>query len=165
MILRNGKFSGKILRKIFWKIFHLTSLLVCRASEGFTVLIKINENKSRLEQHWRAWNLLRTITAARSKRCCTFLITVRTLCDLSDIWVLVMTALWDVALYGLDEEDRRFGAAYCLYHQGDLWRQYAPLKRRSTPTRLYGATFRKLSSTLLAAARKLKSKIYEFLYY
>jgi hypothetical protein len=26
MILRNGKLSGKILRKIFWKIFHLTSL-------------------------------------------------------------------------------------------------------------------------------------------
>jgi hypothetical protein len=26
MILRNGKFSGKILRKIVWKIFHLTSL-------------------------------------------------------------------------------------------------------------------------------------------
>jgi hypothetical protein len=28
MILRNRKFSGKILRKIFWKIFHLTSLSV-----------------------------------------------------------------------------------------------------------------------------------------
>jgi hypothetical protein len=27
MILRNGKFSGKILLKIFWKIFHLTSVL------------------------------------------------------------------------------------------------------------------------------------------
>jgi hypothetical protein len=26
MILRNVKFSEKILRKIFWKIFHLTSL-------------------------------------------------------------------------------------------------------------------------------------------
>jgi hypothetical protein len=33
MILRNGKCSGKILRKIFWKIFHLTSLRTVTASE------------------------------------------------------------------------------------------------------------------------------------
>jgi len=49
-------------------------------------------------------------------------------------------AFWDVAPCSLGV-DRRFRGAYCLHHQGvDRWRQYAPLKRRSTSTRLHGAT-------------------------
>jgi len=37
--------------------------------------------------------------------------------------------------------DRRFRGAYCLHYQG--WRRYAPLKRRSTPMGLHGATCQK----------------------
>jgi hypothetical protein len=31
-----------------------------------------------------------------------------------------MTAFWDVALYALVEEDRRFRGAYCLHHQNAI---------------------------------------------
>jgi hypothetical protein len=56
-----------------------------------------------------------------------------------------ITALWDVAScsFGVD---RRFRGAYCLHHQGDesfitlIMEAVRPLKRRSTPTRLHGAT-------------------------
>jgi hypothetical protein len=52
---------------------------------------------------------------------------------------------WDIERRSL-VADRRFRAAYCLYHQRDespwLWRQYVHLKRRST-TRLHGAVSQK----------------------
>jgi hypothetical protein len=49
-----------------------------------------------------------------------------------------MWAFWDILLCSLIGVDPRFRGAYCLQHQGWWWRQYAPLKRQSTPTRLHG---------------------------
>jgi hypothetical protein len=61
-----------------------------------------------------------------------------------EVWVF-----WDVALCSHVEVDRRFRGVYC-HHQGDessslsqspwWWRQYTPLKRRSTSTWQHGAT-------------------------
>jgi hypothetical protein len=48
-----------------------------------------------------------------------------------------MTAFWDVASCGLVEEHRRFNSLPWW------WRQYAPLKRRSSSARLHGAVFHK----------------------
>jgi hypothetical protein len=71
-------------------------------------------------------------------------------------------AFLDIAQCSLVGVNRRFRGAYCLHHQGHhrvddgcvlppssgwwspwLWRQYACLKRRSTPTRLHGTTSQK----------------------
>jgi hypothetical protein len=54
----------------------------------------------------------------------------------STLYSLKFRVFWDVASYGLIVVDRRFRGTYCLHHQGDQWRKYAPLKHRSTPTRL-----------------------------
>jgi hypothetical protein len=63
---------------------------------------------------------------------------------------LKMRALWNIVPCIVVTLDRCFSGSYCLYHQGDewlwWWRQYAPLKRRSTP-RLHGAISRRLSSS------------------
>jgi hypothetical protein len=37
-----------------------------------------------------------------------------------------ITAFWDKVLCSLLEVDRRFGAAYCLQHQGETTRHYIP---------------------------------------
>jgi hypothetical protein len=69
---------------------------------------------------------------------------------------LNMTAFWDIAPCGLVKVDRRFRDAYCLYLQGSLpwlWGQYAPLNRRSTSTRLYGAIPQKALIFILATVR------------
>jgi hypothetical protein len=50
-----------------------------------------------------------------------------------------MPAFWAVAPCSLVEVDRRFRGAYCLLQHRPEDRQYVPLKRRSTPTRLNGA--------------------------
>jgi hypothetical protein len=81
---------------------------------------------------------------------------------------MLMTASWDVAQCSFMEVDRRFRVTCCLYHQGDdrflyflqafrvayllpwYWKQYAPLKRQFTSTRLRGATSQKLSSSYLS---------------
>jgi hypothetical protein len=53
-----------------------------------------------------------------------------------------MIALWDTAPCSLIEVDRGFWDEYRLNHQDDDdGRQNAPLKRRSTSTRLHGAIF------------------------
>jgi hypothetical protein len=57
-----------------------------------------------------------------------------------------MTAVWDIALCILVEVDRRFTGAYCLHRYGDDHRpddggSDAPLKRRSTSTRLHDSIF------------------------
>jgi hypothetical protein len=60
---------------------------------------------------------------------------------------------WDIASCSYVEVDRRFRGAYCIHNHGDAgdgdsppcwWRQYAPLKRRSTPMRLHSATSQKI---------------------
>jgi hypothetical protein len=50
---------------------------------------------------------------------------------------------WNVMPCSLIGVDRRFRGAYCLHHQGNGWRQYAPLKCWSTPMRLHRATSQK----------------------
>jgi hypothetical protein len=41
-----------------------------------------------------------------------------------------MIAFWDIAPRSLIVVDRHFRGAYCLHHQGDEWRQDAPLKHQ-----------------------------------
>jgi hypothetical protein len=66
--------------------------------------------------------------------------------------VLKIRAFWDVAPCNLGV-DRSFRGAFCLHHQGDDPSQYAPLKRRSTPTTLHGATSQKDLIFILAAVK------------
>jgi hypothetical protein len=63
---------------------------------------------------------------------------------------LRMTAFWDIALCSLIEVDWHFRGVYCLHHQGDQWKQCAPLKCRST-LRLHGAMAYKAVVFILAA--------------
>jgi hypothetical protein len=61
------------------------------------------------------------------------------------VWSLVF---WDVAPCSLLGVDRRFRGSYCLHYQWNesspwRWRQFTPLKRRSTRRRLHSATSQK----------------------
>jgi hypothetical protein len=54
----------------------------------------------------------------------------------------MMSAFWNIEPCSLVEVHRRFGGAYCLHHHcnghsSHWWSQYAPLKRRSSLTRLH----------------------------
>jgi hypothetical protein len=53
------------------------------------------------------------------------------------------------------EADQCFRGAYCLSHNGDewWWRQYAPLKHKSTSTRLHGVISLTTAILTLAAVR------------
>jgi hypothetical protein len=58
-------------------------------------------------------------------------------------------ACWEIAPCNILVVDRRFRGVYYLHYQGDGWRQYAPLKRRSTTRRLHGAIPQKVIIFLL----------------
>jgi hypothetical protein len=60
---------------------------------------------------------------------------------------------WDVAPFSLVGVYRRFRGVYCLHHQTDESSQDTPLKRRSTPRRLHGATSQKALIFILANVR------------
>jgi hypothetical protein len=73
--------------------------------------------------------------------------------------LLKFRVFWDVARCSQVDVERRFRGAYCLHHQGNhhsspwWWRQYAPLKYRSTSTWPHGATSQKTLNFMLSAVR------------